>query len=536
MVLTRAQKTKNAILADQHKSFQRLMDDYCTPLMPFTTLASQRLNGFSNEDFIPPLNMDVPGPLPTQNSCSADKPTMDLGNEDLDISFAIGNWSLDPGLLENLSWPEVNTCESPALNNLNGESFLPETIPQNPQSLHDGNLHSLCVQMRNQCLLQAKTSKKIFDDLNIMHQEIVGLKSLIHLFAKFLSDGILRVAPPDELLKNMRKESISPLLTHGDKAESDDNGPSSQQDLTAGKYDGPQYEMHDILQAPTTSSESLPTQSNAFPDDVAFNLTFSNKDLVVVDDWDEANSIINMTCYDKKLRQTGPEQLDGQHEVIAPPLLSRVNGWSPPLHSFQLISLVLYTYLAVVIGVVFVHHLITHLVAITIDPADQNILAKKNYNKPMPSFDRSRCKHVIQNQHCYLCEVDVGPKTKHCSTCNKCVEEFDHHCNWLNNCVGNRNYWFFFNAVASAVVGIFLLMLVILYVFIQYFVDPAQLRTSPQFESVRGNGTWLAFLPLAPVETTAVGILVVAVVTMFFGFASFLLLGHLLLFHLYLSE
>lgn len=263
-----------------------------------------------------------------------------------------------------------------------------------------------------------------------------------------------------------------------------------------------------------------------------------------------------MTCYDKKLRQTGPEQPDGQHNNVTPPLLSRVNGWSPPLHSFQLISLVLYSYLATVgfgiyipllphvwkyiaygvIGIIFLHHLITHLIAITIDPADQNILAKKNYNKPMPSFDRSRCKHVIQNQHCYLCEVDVGPKTKHCSTCNKCVEEFDHHCNWLNNCVGNRNYWFFFNAVASAVVGIFLLMLVILYVFIQYFVNPAQLRTSPQFESVSGNGTWLAFLPLAPIETSAAAILVVAVLTMFFGFASFLLLGHLLLFHLYLMR
>ncbi|XP_053116952.1 palmitoyltransferase ZDHHC11 isoform X1 [Hemicordylus capensis] len=261
-----------------------------------------------------------------------------------------------------------------------------------------------------------------------------------------------------------------------------------------------------------------------------------------------------MTCYDKKLRQTGPEQLNGRNDAIVPPRHSRVNGWSLPLHSFQLITLILYSYLAIVsfgiyipllphgwnyaayavIGIIFVHHLITHLAAITIDPADQNILAKKNYNNPMPIFDRSKCKHVIQNQHCQLCKVDVGPKTKHCSTCNKCVAEFDHHCMWLNNCVGSRNYWFFFNAVASAVVGVLLLILVILYVFIQYFVNPAQLRTSPQFENVSRNGTWLAFLPVAPVETTAAGILIVAVLTMFFGFASFLLLGYLLLFHLYL--
>ncbi|XP_062981145.1 palmitoyltransferase ZDHHC11 [Elgaria multicarinata webbii] len=261
--------------------------------------------------------------------------------------------------------------------------------------------------------------------------------------------------------------------------------------------------------------------------------------------------VLQITCYDKKLRQTEPEQLS---DLIVVPLHSRVNGWSLPLHSFQLITLLLYSYLAIVgfgiyipllpydwkyvayavIGVIFVHHLITHFVAIAIDPADQNILTKKNYDKPMPIFDRSKCKHVIQNQHCYLCEADIGPKTKHCSTCNKCIADFDHHCNWLNNCVGSRNYWFFFNAVASAVAGILLLILVILYVFIQYFVNPALLRTSPQFENLSGNDTWLVFLPIAPIEMKTAGILALAALTMFLGFASFLLLGHLLLFHLYL--
>ncbi|XP_054847641.1 palmitoyltransferase ZDHHC11 isoform X2 [Eublepharis macularius] len=261
-----------------------------------------------------------------------------------------------------------------------------------------------------------------------------------------------------------------------------------------------------------------------------------------------------MSCYDKKLRRTGPEQLNRHADLILAPLHSRVNGWSLPLHSFQLVTLGLYAYLAIVgfgiyvpllpygwkhvaytvIGLLFTHHLITHLVAVTIDPADQNVLARKNYDKPMPIFDRSKCKHVIENQRCYLCEVDVGPKAKHCSICNKCIADFDHHCNWLNNCVGSKNYWFFFNAVASAVLGLFLLILVILYVFIQYFVNPAELRTSPQFESLSGNGTWLVFLPVAPAETTAVVVISLAALTLLLGFASFIPLGHLLLFHLYL--
>uniref|UniRef100_A0A674J324 Uncharacterized protein n=1 Tax=Terrapene triunguis TaxID=2587831 RepID=A0A674J324_9SAUR len=137
-----------------------------------------------------------------------------------------------------------------------------------------------------------------------------------------------------------------------------------------------------------------------------------------------------MNCYGRRLRRTGPEQLNSRNDLVSPPQHSRVNGWSLPLHTFQIVALLFYTYLAIVgfgiyipllphgwkyaayavIGVLFAHHLVAHLVAITIDPADQNVLAKKNYSSPMPVFDRGKHKHVIQNQHCYLCEVDVREK------------------------------------------------------------------------------------------------------------------------------
>ncbi|MEE6509977.1 hypothetical protein FKM82_028655 [Ascaphus truei] len=86
----------------------------------------------------------------------------------------------------------------------------------------------------------------------------------------------------------------------------------------------------------------------------------------------------------------------------------------------------------------------------------------------------------------------------------------------------------------SAVLGILLMVMVILYVFVQHFVNPAELRMSPQFERVKENNTWLVFLPLAPVETPTAGILAVAVITFLLGIASILLLGHLLVFHIYL--
>ncbi|XP_041039951.1 palmitoyltransferase ZDHHC11 [Carcharodon carcharias] len=261
-----------------------------------------------------------------------------------------------------------------------------------------------------------------------------------------------------------------------------------------------------------------------------------------------------MNCYDRRLRKTGPQRENSRNDLVSPPTRSRVNGWTLPLHSFQLIAFVLYFYLAVVafgiyipmlpyawknagyaiIGLLFVYHFIVHLVAVSIDPADNSVRTRKNYNAPMPTLDRAKHPHVIQNQHCYLCEVEVGVKAKHCSTCNKCISDFDHHCKWLNNCVGGRNYWFFFHTVVSAVLGILMVVLVILYVFIQQFVNPEELRTAPQFEKVRGNNTWLVFLPIAPVETTQAGILVIAGITIFLGLASLMLLGHLLGFHIYL--
>ncbi|XP_053570322.1 palmitoyltransferase ZDHHC11 [Bombina bombina] len=264
--------------------------------------------------------------------------------------------------------------------------------------------------------------------------------------------------------------------------------------------------------------------------------------------------VVKMNCHDRRLRQTEPEGIHTERHAASPPQHSRVNGWSLPLHIFQLIAWLLYSYLAIVgfgiyipllpygwkyaayaiIGVIFVCHLVSHLVAVTIDPAESNVLAKKNYNLPMPIFDKDKHKHVIQNLHCYLCEVSVGSKTKHCSACNKCIADFDHHCKWLNNCVGGKNYWFFFNTVVSAVLGILLIVIVILYVFIQHFVNPAELRMSPQFEKVKQNNTWLVFLPLAPVESPAAGILTVAVITFLLGIVSLILLGHLLVFHIYL--
>ncbi|XP_059523755.1 palmitoyltransferase ZDHHC1 isoform X5 [Myotis daubentonii] len=233
---------------------------------------------------------------------------------------------------------------------------------------------------------------------------------------------------------------------------------------------------------------------------------------------------------------------------------SRRNGWSWPPHPLQIVAWLLYLFFAVIgfgvlvpllphhwvpagyacMGAIFAGHLVVHLTAVSIDPADANV-RDKSYAGPLPIFNRSQHAHVIEDLHCNLCDVDVSARSKHCSACNKCVCGFDHHCKWLNNCVGERNYRLFLHSVASALLGVLLLVLVATYVFVEFFVNPMRLRTNYHFEVLKNHtDVWFVFLPAAPVETQAPAILALAALLILLGLLSTALLGHLLCFHIYL--
>ncbi|KAM9408457.1 palmitoyltransferase ZDHHC1 [Pholidichthys leucotaenia] len=244
---------------------------------------------------------------------------------------------------------------------------------------------------------------------------------------------------------------------------------------------------------------------------------------------------------------------DGGPRRADVPLCSRTNGWSWPPHPFQLLAWLLYVYFAITIfgvfvpllpahwipagyicpSVLFMSHLLVHIMAVSIDPADSNVRAK-SVRGPVPEFDRSKHAHVIENCHCYLCQVDVGPKSKHCSACNKCVANFDHHCRWLNNCVGSRNYKLFLHSVVSALLGVSLVLVVSSYVFIQFFVDPDRLRTDKHFLVTNQTSAWFVFLPVSPVRSSASVIPILAALTLVLSLMTSLLLSHLLCFHVYL--
>ncbi|XP_078364716.1 uncharacterized protein LOC144649135 [Oculina patagonica] len=219
----------------------------------------------------------------------------------------------------------------------------------------------------------------------------------------------------------------------------------------------------------------------------------------------------------------------------------RINGWSCPWHPLQFVAWfflfafsvshfgVFVFYLPkewqaagiIIPGGICAIHIIYHLMALTFDPADPNIRGGTKKTKAI--FDRSQHQHVIENCHCYICQADVGPKSKHCSVCNKCVSDFDHHCKWLNNCVGGQNYRLFIGCIASAFVLALLVFAITLYIFIMYFVDRDSLK------SLTG-GQFKVFVPI----TSDVAFVTYAGVVVALLLLSIALLGHLLGFHIYL--
>lgn len=42
----------------------------------------------------------------------------------------------------------------------------------------------------------------------------------------------------------------------------------------------------------------------------------------------------------------------------------------------------------------------------SVDPAEPNVRAK-NYSAPLPNYDKDKHVHVIQDQYCTICEVEV---------------------------------------------------------------------------------------------------------------------------------
>lgn len=120
------------------------------------------------------------------------------------------------------------------------------------------------------------------------------------------------------------------------------------------------------------------------------------------------------------------------------------NGFSTPLHTYQILSWTLTLFDIIIISILYpklhqftlyciLYYLLQSVVIIlTIyltanDPTD--ISQSQNSNNEDPNV-----------LYCSVCVKNVYKTSKHCGYCNRCVENFDHHCKILNNCIGKKNY------------------------------------------------------------------------------------------------
>ena len=137
----------------------------------------------------------------------------------------------------------------------------------------------------------------------------------------------------------------------------------------------------------------------------------------------------------------------------------RLNGFTPPLNRYQLISWVyfissfwVFVFLDIpanlyffqkymilwlcIFGILSLGVTVFAFLTTKLDPTDRNVKYEKEWKRngvePKEFLDL--------NFFCDVCDVFVHDRTKHWGDWNRWWELFDHHWVWLNNWVGAKNY------------------------------------------------------------------------------------------------
>jgi palmitoyltransferase len=128
------------------------------------------------------------------------------------------------------------------------------------------------------------------------------------------------------------------------------------------------------------------------------------------------------------------------------------NGFSTPLHPFQILSYILTLLNIFTAALAFPPILPTPAVLVlwTAYPLSQFLVVAFGFivTRADPTDPLVHASKVVAaslelpniGYKCHLCDSYVDKTSKHCGQCNRWCTGFDHHCKWTNNCVGSANY------------------------------------------------------------------------------------------------
>jgi hypothetical protein len=159
------------------------------------------------------------------------------------------------------------------------------------------------------------------------------------------------------------------------------------------------------------------------------------------------------------------------------------------------------------------------------DPTDPTVSFERKTRK-LPLEEAKKVFNKGDYEYfCSVCAAHVIEDSKHCRKCNRCTLKFDHHCNIVNNDIGKLNYKLFATMIGSANIFLTLHMSLSAYsLSILYRSLSAELIpevTDTQLEWKSSIGLQIGFV------SAYVGVILC--------FVAMFPLGHLTVFHLYLT-